>query len=144
VDDYAHHPKEIAATLQAVRASWPGRRLVVVFQPHRFSRTRDLFEDFAQVLCELDALLLLEVYSAGEDPIQGADARSLARAIRARGRVDPVFVEGPAALPSILPAVMQADDVVLTLGAGDIGAVPPELCSLWPARSVVSGGAARG
>ena len=144
VDDYAHHPKEIAATLQAVRASWPGRRLVVVFQPHRFSRTRDLFEDFAQVLCEVDALLLLEVYSAGEDPIQGADARSLARAIRARGRVDPVFVEGPAALPSILPGVMQADDIVLTLGAGDIGAVPPELCSLWPARSVVSGGAAHG
>jgi UDP-N-acetylmuramate--alanine ligase len=144
VDDYAHHPKEIAATVQAVTASWPGKRLVVVFQPHRFTRTRDLFEDFAQVLCELDALLLLEVYPAGEDPIPGADARSLARAIRARGRVDPVFVEGPDALPSILPGVMKAGDVVLTLGAGDIGAVPMELCALWPARSVVSGGGARG
>ncbi len=139
VDDYAHHPTEIAATLQAARASWPKRRLVAVFQPHRFTRTRDLFEDFAAVLSELDVLVLLEVYPAGEAPIKGADGRSLARAIRSRGQVDPVFVESPAALPSTLPGVLKAGDVMLVLGAGDIGAVPAQLSALWPPAKQAAG-----
>ncbi len=143
VDDYAHHPTEIAATLQAARASWPERRLVAVFQPHRFTRTRDLFEDFANVLAKLDVLVLLEVYPAGEAPIKGADGRSLARAIRARGQVDPVFVDGPAALPSVLPAVLEAGDVMLVLGAGDVGAVPAQLSALWPPRAQAAGQGAK-
>jgi len=129
VDDYGHHPREIAATLEAIRAGWPGRRLVVVFQPHRYTRTRDLFEDFARVLSEADALVLLEVYAAGEAPISGADGRTLSRAIRARGQVDPVFVEGVADLFGVLPGVVRPGDVVLTLGAGDIGAFPGELAA---------------
>jgi len=121
VDDYGHHPREVAATIQAARASWPERRLVVAFQPHRYSRTRDLFEDFAEVLSTVDALLLLEVYPAGEKPIPGADGRTLCRAIRARGKVDPVFVAQADELAPTLRGVLQDDDVVLTLGAGDIG-----------------------
>jgi UDP-N-acetylmuramate--alanine ligase len=143
VDDYAHHPTEIAATLQAARASWPERRLVVVFQPHRFTRTRDLFEDFANVLAKLDVLVLLEVYPAGETPIKGADGRSLARAIRTRGQVDPVFVDGPAELPSVLPAVLEAGDVMLVLGAGDVGAVPAQLSALWPPLAQAAGQGAK-
>ncbi len=143
IDDYAHHPTEIAATLQAARASWPGRRLVMVFQPHRFTRTRDLFEDFAKVLAEIDVLVLLEVYPAGEAPIKGADSRSLARAIRARGKVDPIFVDAPAALPSVLPGILQAGDVVLILGAGDIGAIPAQLSALWPPRARAAGQGAK-
>ena len=139
VDDYAHHPTEIAATLQAARSSWPKRRLVAVFQPHRFTRTRDLFEDFARVLSDLDVLLLLEVYPAGEAPIKGADGRSLARAIRARGQVDPIFVDAPASLPSLLPGVLEAGDVMLVLGAGDIGTVPAQLSALWPPRARAAG-----
>ena len=127
VDDYGHHPREIAATIAAARASWPNRRLVVAFQLHRYSRTRDLFEDFARTLSDLDALLLLDVYAAGEAPIAGADGRSLARAIRNRGRVDPVFVEGPDELPDALYGVLRNDDVLLLLGAGSIGAVAPQL-----------------
>jgi len=127
VDDYAHHPREIAATLDAVRASWPERRLVVVYQPHRYTRTRDLFEDFAQVLCEVDMLLMFEIYPAGEAPIVGADGRTLCRAIRARGKVDPVFVETLDALPGVLPDVLRDGDVLLVLGAGDIGTVPAML-----------------
>ena len=122
IDDYAHHPNEIEPTLAAVRAGWPGRRLVVVFQPHRYSRTHDLFDDFARVLSSVDVLLLGEVYAAGEDPIAGADGRSLARGIRARGQVDPVFVEQLDALPDVLGDILRDDDVLLTLGAGDIGA----------------------
>jgi UDP-N-acetylmuramate--alanine ligase len=133
VDDYAHHPREIAATLQAVRASWPGRRLVVVFQPHRYTRTRDLFEDFSQVLSEVDALVMSDVYPAGEAPISGADGRTLCRAIRARGQVDPVFVDRLADLPAILPGVLADGDVLLVLGAGDIGALAPALAEKWPA-----------
>jgi len=129
VDDYGHHPREIAATLQAARASWPDRRLVVAFQPHRFTRTRDLFDDFAQILCEVDVLLLLEVYAAGEAPIPGVDSRALARAIRARGRVEPIFVADTADLPRALGGVVLAGDVVLTLGAGDIGAVSAQLAA---------------
>ncbi|MEW6647776.1 MAG: UDP-N-acetylmuramate--L-alanine ligase [Pseudomonadota bacterium] len=127
VDDYGHHPREVAATIQAARASWPERRLVVTFQPHRYSRTRDLFEDFAEVLSSVDALLMLEVYSAGEKPIPGADSRTLCRAIRARGQVDPVFVAQPEDLASTLRGVLRAGDVLLTLGAGDIGAAAAAL-----------------
>ncbi|MEM7405969.1 MAG: UDP-N-acetylmuramate--L-alanine ligase [Pseudomonadota bacterium] len=127
VDDYGHHPREIAATVSAARASWPDRRLVVAFQLHRYSRTRDLFEDFALTLSELDVLLLLDVYPAGEAPIAGADGRALARAIRNRGYVDPVFVPGPDELPEVLRGVLRDDDVLLLLGAGSIGTVAARL-----------------
>ena len=123
IDDYGHHPREISATLEAVRNGWPERRLVTVFQPHRYSRTRDLFEDFAQVLGNTDLLLISEVYAAGEELITGADGRALCRAVRGRGRVDPVFVEDIETLPVVLKDVLQAGDLVLTLGAGSIGAV---------------------
>ncbi|MDE2273614.1 MAG: UDP-N-acetylmuramate--L-alanine ligase, partial [Gammaproteobacteria bacterium] len=106
---------------------WPERRLVVAFQPHRYSRTRDLFEDFAEVLSQVDALVLLEVYAAGEAPIAGADARALARSIRNRGRVDPVFVLHTQDLPQALAGVLRDGDLLLTLGAGDIGAIAAEL-----------------
>jgi UDP-N-acetylmuramate--alanine ligase len=127
IDDYGHHPREIAATVQAVRAGWPQRRLVAVFQPHRYSRTRDLFEDFVKVLSEIDVLLLLEVYPAGEEPISAADGRALSRAVRARGQVDPVFVDTLADLPAVLRSVLQDGDVLLTSGAGDIGAAAAKL-----------------
>jgi UDP-N-acetylmuramate--alanine ligase len=127
VDDYGHHPRELAATIQAAREGWPERRLVVAFQPHRYTRTRDLFEDFAEVLSQVDVLLLTEVYAAGEQPIAGADSRALARAIRNRGRVDPVFVQKAQELPHALAAVLKDGDLLLTLGAGDIGAVSTEL-----------------
>jgi len=132
VDDYGHHPREVAATLAAVREGWPGRRLVVAFQPHRYTRTRDLFEDFTQVLSEPDVLLVTEVYPAGETPIAGADGRSLCRALRARGQVDPVFVSSADALPEALAGVLNDGDLLLTLGAGDIGGVAPRLARLWP------------
>jgi UDP-N-acetylmuramate--alanine ligase len=127
IDDYAHHPREIAPTLAAVRAGWPGRRLVVAFQPHRYTRTRDLFDDFIQVLSEVDVLVLGEVYAAGEAPISGADGRALCRGIRVRGLVDPVFVEHISELPQVLQDILQDGDVLLTLGAGDIGAVAARL-----------------
>lgn len=123
VDDYGHHPTEVAVTLKAIRAAWPERRLVMAFQPHRYSRTRDLFEDFAQVLSEVDVLLLLEVYSAGEAPIAGADSRSLCRNIRQRGKVDPIFIETKEDLPQTLQTMLQDGDVLLTQGAGDIGGI---------------------
>jgi UDP-N-acetylmuramate--alanine ligase len=121
VDDYGHHPKELAATLQAARAAYPEKRLVLAFQPHRFSRTRDLFEDFARVLSEVDALLLTDVHAAGEAPIAGADGRALAGAIRARGHVNPVFVESVEELVSVLPDVARDGDLLLGMGAGSIG-----------------------
>jgi UDP-N-acetylmuramate--alanine ligase len=127
VDDYGHHPREVAATIQAARAAWPERRLVVAFQPHRYTRTRDLFEDFTEVLTEVDVLLVLDVFAAGEDPITGADSRALCRAIRARGQVDPIFVGETANLPHTLSGVLQQDDVVITMGAGDIGAAAQTL-----------------
>ncbi|HET7650661.1 MAG TPA: UDP-N-acetylmuramate--L-alanine ligase [Gammaproteobacteria bacterium] len=127
VDDYGHHPRELAATIAAAREGWPQRRLVVAFQPHRYTRTRDLFEDFAEVLSHVDALVLLEVYAAGEQPIAGADARALARSIRNRGRVDPVFVARTQDLPEALLGVLRDGDLLLTLGAGDIGAMAAEL-----------------
>jgi len=127
VDDYGHHPREVAATIKAIRQGWPERRLVVAFQPHRYSRTRDLFEDFSRVLSDVDVLLLLEVYPAGETPIAGADGRTLARAIRTRGQVDPVFVEQIEELPATLKGLLQEGDVLLTLGAGNIGAAAAKL-----------------
>jgi len=127
VDDYGHHPREIAPTLAAARAGWPERRLVVVFQPHRYTRTRDLFDDFAQVLSEADVLVLCEVYAAGEAPIAGADGRALARGIRVRGQVDPVFVEALADLPAVLDGLLEDGDLLLTLGAGDIGGMALQL-----------------
>jgi UDP-N-acetylmuramate--alanine ligase len=127
VDDYGHHPREVAATVDAARRAWPDRRLVVLFQPHRYSRTRDLFEDFTEVLSEPDALLVLEVYGAGEKPIAGADSRTLCRAIRARGQVDPVFVGDPNDVEETLLGMIRPGDVVLTLGAGDIGAIAARL-----------------
>lgn len=133
VDDYGHHPRELGATIDAVRAGWPERRLVLAFQPHRYSRTRDAFEDFVAVLSTVDALVLAEVYAAGESPIPGADGRALSRAIRTRGQVDPVFVEAASELPEVLRSLLQPGDIVLTMGAGDIGAVaanlPEVLCS---------------
>ncbi|MBS0194243.1 MAG: UDP-N-acetylmuramate--L-alanine ligase [Proteobacteria bacterium] len=127
VDDYGHHPRELQAVFDAARAGWPQRRLVVAFQPHRFTRTRDLLDDFAQVLSGVDALLLTDVYAAGELPIVGADAKALARAIRARGRIDPVLVGPARELPALLPDVLADGDLLLLLGAGDIGHVAQEL-----------------
>lgn len=127
VDDYGHHPREIAATVQAARLAWPERRLVLAFQPHRYSRTRDLFEDFVKTLSEVDVLLLLEVYAAGEQSQGGDDGRALCRAIRARGQLDPVFVEGVDDLASTLTGVLHDNDVLLILGAGSIGAAAQQL-----------------
>ena len=127
VDDYGHHPVEMAATLAAARGAFPGRRLVLAFQPHRFTRTRDCFEDFVKVLSTVDALLLAEIYAAGEVPIVAADGRSLARALRVAGKVEPVFVEDIAAMPQMILDVARDGDVVLTMGAGSIGAVPAKV-----------------
>jgi len=122
VDDYGHHPTEVAATLAAAKAGYPQRRVVLVFQPHRYSRTRDLMDDFANVLSDADALVLLDVYAAGEEPIAGADGRTMARAVRTRGAVEPVFVENLEDLADVLDDVLLDGDLVLTMGAGDIGA----------------------
>ena len=127
VDDYGHHPTEVAATLDAVRQGWPSRRLVLVFQPHRYSRTRDLLDDFGRVLGDCDVLLVTEVYAAGEAPIAGADGRAICRAVRSRGFVEPVFVERVDELAQSLRAVLHDGDVVLTMGAGNIGAVAQDL-----------------
>ncbi len=129
VDDYGHHPSELAAVFAAARGGWPDRRLVVAFQPHRYSRTRDLLDDFAAVLAEVDVLVLTEVYSAGEAPMVNADGRALARAVRARGRVDPVLVEHPRELKAALPLLLRDGDLLLLLGAGDIGATATELAA---------------
>ncbi|MGR9100992.1 MAG: UDP-N-acetylmuramate--L-alanine ligase [Gammaproteobacteria bacterium] len=127
VDDYGHHPREVEATLEALRQAWPERRSVVIFQPHRYTRTRDLFEDFARVLSTVDVLILLDVYSAGEAHIEGADGRALSRAIRMRGQVDPVFVQEKEDLAQVLSGIVQAGDVILTLGAGNVGQIATEL-----------------
>ncbi|MDJ0740172.1 MAG: UDP-N-acetylmuramate--L-alanine ligase [Gammaproteobacteria bacterium] len=123
VDDYGHHPRELAATLEAVRSGWPKRRVVLAFQPHRFSRTHDAFDDFVAVLSTVDVLVLSEVYAAGEAPIAGADGRALSRAIRARGQVDPVFIEDVDDLPQALGDIVVDGDIVVTMGAGNIGLV---------------------
>lgn len=127
VDDYGHHPTEVQATVNAVRDGWPERRLVMIYQPHRYSRTRDLYEDFVEVLSSVDQLILLEVYSAGEDPIQGADSRHLSRSIRNRGQVDPIFVEGVDGVPAVVKDIVQPGDILITQGAGNIGALAKEL-----------------
>ena len=127
VDDYAHHPREIEATLAAAREAWPGRRQVVVFQPHRYSRTRELFDDFARVLSGTDALVLTEVHPAGEAPLPGADGRALAGAVRDRGGAQPIFAERIDEIPGLLAGLLRPDDVVLTLGAGSIAALPAQL-----------------
>ena len=135
VDDYGHHPTEVAATLDAIRQGWPGRRLVLAFQPHRYTRTRDLIDDFARVLSAADALLVTEVYAAGEAPIPGADGRAVCRAVRSRGKVEPVFVERADGLARALDDVIRDGDVVLVMGAGHIGAVAHAL----PAQLAVGG-----
>jgi len=127
IDDYGHHPVEMAATIAAVRGAFPGRRVVLAFQPHRYTRTRDCFEDFVKVLSTVDALLLAEVYAAGESPIVAADGRSLARAIRVAGKVEPVFVERIEDLPEAIGAAVRDGDVVVTMGAGSVGGVPTKL-----------------
>jgi UDP-N-acetylmuramate--alanine ligase len=130
IDDYGHHPTELTTTLAAARAAFPKRRLVLAFQPHRYTRTRDLFEDFAAVLSEVDVLLLTEVYAAGESPIVAADGRSLARAIRMRGKVDPIFVEQVNDLPRQILALARDGDVVMTMGAGSIGLTATSIVGL--------------
>lgn len=128
IDDYAHHPQEIAATVDAVRKGWPARRLVTVFQPHRYSRTRDLFDDFVNVLSEVDVLLLLDVYAAGEAPVNNADSRALASGLRLRGKLEAVVIEDNDELAKILSNIILPDDIVLTLGAGSIGKIASGLC----------------
>jgi UDP-N-acetylmuramate--alanine ligase len=141
VDDYGHHPTEIAATLAAARSGWPDRRVVLVFQPHRYTRTFDLMDDFATVLSTADVLVLLEVYAAGEEPIAGANGRAMARAVRTRGVVEPVFVEQLEDLLPVLEGVIEAGDMVLLMGAGDIGAYAaglPKLLARKPTLKVHS------
>jgi UDP-N-acetylmuramate--alanine ligase len=130
IEDYGHHPVEIAATLAAARGAFPGRRLVLAFQPHRYTRTRDCFEDFVRVLGLADVVLLAEVYAAGEAPIVAADGRALARAVRVAGKVEPVFIEDIADLPRTVREMARAGDVVMCMGAGSIGGVPAKLVEM--------------
>ncbi|MCL5255241.1 MAG: UDP-N-acetylmuramate--L-alanine ligase [Gammaproteobacteria bacterium] len=123
VDDYGHHPSEVLATIRAAKSGWPERRLVMCFQPHRYSRTRDLYEDFVDVLSEVDTLIMLEVYSAGEDAVPGADSRSLCRSLRQRGKLDPMYVKDVPQVPARLAEVIQPGDIVLTQGAGNVGSL---------------------
>lgn len=127
VDDYGHHPSEVDVTIQAARSGWPDKRLVMIFQPHRYSRTRDLYDDFANVLEKVDVLVMLDVYAAGEKPIAGADGRSLCRTIRSRGKIDPIFVPDINKLPSTLANLLENNDLILTQGAGDVGKVAKKL-----------------
>jgi UDP-N-acetylmuramate-alanine ligase len=130
VDDYGHHPTEVDVTIQAARAGWADKRLVMIFQPHRYSRTRDLYDDFANVLDNVDVLIMLDVYSAGETPIAGADGRALCRTIRGRGKIDPIFVPSIDALPPVLANIIQEGDLILTQGAGDVGKLAKHLASM--------------
>lgn len=134
VDDYGHHPTELAATIQAAREAYPKQRLVVLFQPHRYSRTRDLFDDFVRVLNETDALMLCEVYAANEEPIVGADSAALCRALRARGKLDPILVKDLSEIQSTLEHVIHDNDVLLTLGAGSVGTIAPALHQSFAAK----------
>lgn len=129
VDDYGHHPRELAMVFAAARSGWPDRRLVVAFQPHRYSRTRDLLDDFANILADVDVLVLTDVYPAGETPIVNADGRALARAVRARGKVHPIFIQHPRDLKNFLPTLLDDGDLLLLLGAGDIGTAASELAT---------------
>jgi UDP-N-acetylmuramate--alanine ligase len=130
VDDYGHHPTEVRATLESSRQVWPERRVVMIYQPHRYTRTRDLYEDFVAVLSRCDVLLLLDVYPAGEDPIPGADSRSLARSIRQRGQLEPIFVESIEDVPELLCGIVGANDVVITQGAGNIARLAQDLATM--------------
>jgi UDP-N-acetylmuramate--alanine ligase len=130
IDDYGHHPVEMAAVLNAARGAFPGQRIVLAFQPHRYTRTRDCFEDFVKVMGQADALLLTEVYAAGEAPIVAADGRALARAVRVSGRIEPVFVDDIAQLPEVIASSARGGDVVICMGAGSIGAVPAQVVEL--------------
>ncbi len=130
IEDYGHHPVEVAATLAAARGAFPGQRLVLAFQPHRYTRTRDCFEDFVKVLGQADTVLLAEVYSAGEEPIVAADGRSLARAVRVAGKVEPIFVDDIAAMPQAVLDTVRDGDVVMCMGAGSIGGVPAKVVEL--------------
>lgn len=127
VDDYGHHPTEVDATIKAARAGWANKRLVMIFQPHRYTRTRDLYDDFANVLSQVDVLIMLDVYPAGEAPIPGADSRSLCRTIRARGKLDPILVSDIEAVPESLAQILEGDDLVLVQGAGNVGRVARKL-----------------
>ncbi|MBD2780048.1 UDP-N-acetylmuramate--L-alanine ligase [Xenorhabdus sp. 42] len=127
VDDYGHHPTEVDATIKAAQVGWPDKRVVMVFQPHRYTRTRDLYDDFANVLSQVDVLLMLDVYAAGEPPIPGADSRSLCRTIRSRGKLDPILVSDPEQISSILSQIMENNDLVLVQGAGNIGKIARNL-----------------
>ena len=127
VDDYGHHPREVSAVIKAIRDGWPERRLVMIYQPHRYSRTRDLYEDFVQVLAEGNVLLLLEVFPAGEEPVPGADSRQLCHSIRQRGNLDPVYVERGSEIAPLVQPLLRAGDILLCQGAGDIGAIAPQL-----------------
>ncbi|MBP6058388.1 MAG: UDP-N-acetylmuramate--L-alanine ligase [Nitrosomonas sp.] len=139
IDDYGHHPVEMEATIKAARGAFPGRRLVVAFQPHRYTRTRDVFEDFTRVLSQVDVLLLTEVYSAGEDPIVAADSKSLARSIRVQGKVEPIYVEEVGDLPVAILDIVQDDDVVLVMGAGSVAKVAPDIAQMRNKLIVVNG-----
>ncbi len=130
VDDYGHHPVEVEATIKAIRAGWPGKRLVMVYQPHRYSRTCDLYEDFVKVLSEVDVLLLMDVYSAGERPIPGADSRSLCRSLRQRGKVDPIFIDDGSEIESVLGSLLEDGDLLITQGAGDISRLSVRLAEI--------------
>lgn len=138
VDDYAHHPRELAAVFEAARSGWPQRRLVVAFQPHRYTRTRDLMDDFANVLAGADVLVLTEIYPAGEKPIAGADGHAMAAAVRARGKVNPVLIEHPRNFTTTLPALLRDDDLLLLLGAGDIGTAAIDLAERGHLKSGVT------
>ena len=129
IDDYAHHPREIAASIDAIRQGWPERRILLVFQPHRYSRTHDLLDDFVKVLLDADVLLLMQVYSAGEAVINNADSRALVQALRLRGKLDTVLIDDDKSLAQSLQSIMQAGDIVLTLGAGSIGKVSQQTFS---------------
>lgn len=129
LDDYGHHPSEVKATIEALRTGWPGARLVMIYQPHRFSRTRDLYDDFVKVLSEVDVLLMLDVYAAGETSIPGADARSLCGSIRQRGKIDPIYVEEESEVQHVLTDVLRDGDIVITQGAGSVGALARRLGS---------------
>jgi UDP-N-acetylmuramate--alanine ligase len=120
VDDYGHHPTEIKATVDAVRGGWPDKRLVMIFQPHRYTRTRDLYEDFVKVLAEVDLLIVLAVYGAGEEPIAGAGSKNLCGSIRQRSSVDPIYIETIEEVPAMLNDLLQDNDLVITLGAGSV------------------------
>ena len=133
VDDYGHHPTEVDVTIQAARQGWEGKRVVMIFQPHRYSRTRDSFDDFVQVLSKVDALIMLDVYSAGETPIVGADSKALCRSIRNLGKVDPILLSDPAQLGTVLDQIIQDGDLILAQGAGSVSKISRGLAEHWRA-----------